>query len=1297
MGITCENGGTCCDDGEMFTCHCTEGFTGEYCHEEARPCELDPCENGGLCVVQEPGYVCSCPIGFGGEHCEYLVLVPVDSGTAETDTHCTSVLIRWEASGVGLEPEYYKVQGAVLGGSEIEDLCDTRANNDPRETSCFASGLERSATYTYHIVSISGEDSVESDVITFTLGDHPTFSFCPGDPDPVYADGVEEARVSWDEPIMECLGEDTLVEYPQYRPDDYFPIGTTHVVYRLVEKAEILDTCEFYVTVKERGVCTAYGDPHYMSFNNDYYSFQGVCAYMLVTTSQNVSPRFNVTVLHEEVDSNPDYSITKEVNVTIYDTVISLMEDGEVRINGITVRLPVKPAPGVYVARNGTLVSLHTDFDLIVSFDGKHQVVVKAPADPYKYEIGGLCDHYGKDGSMYIMPGGRETEDVDEFGHSWAIEECDPPVTNPHPTCDDNDKCDLITDKEGPFSDCHEYVDPKPFYGHCRIDYCVNGDYCPVIEAYQRRCRDLGHPVREWRNEDTCPMVCVNGTEYDWCRSQCTDTCVEPDAKDNCQRTECMEGCFCPDGTVLHDDECIDPKDCDGCYQDGLYLKPGDIIVNPECTESCICTENNEMECTEIQCHQNASCITWGGKRKCVCDAPYYEGPGLICRRKCDDPGSPDNGGQNENHDYPVSTGEEVTYYCNSGYMLYDPNAQSCMDSARTICEYGFWSHPVPECRIECTDPGTPEQGQQVGNITYPVCTGTEITFDCDPLHELIGSPSTTCEEGSWSEEVPICRPLCVDPGNPENGHQLGNNTYPVSEGTTVGFSCNEGFSLYDKDDQMCLESYSMECKDGSWSEPLPTCHPMCYDPGTPDDGFQVDPPPYPVCEGTEILYQCHYMHQLIGYEKTVCQDGLWSNPVPECRIMCDDPGSPQYGGQIGDPVYPISNGTVVEFYCISTYDLIDPSDATCRESYHTVCVDGEWTHALPFCEAECVDPGTPSDGSQLGAIEYPVCSGTCVPFECDEMHELHGEEIICCDDGDWSSPIPSCNPTCEDPGHPNHGRQVGDHDYPVSEGYVVEFQCDDSYVLFNNGTKECIASSKTTCHNGTWTDPLPLCKQPCDDPGTPSDGFQTTENTYPVCTATIVGYECDEGFEMIGFHSTICHDSDWMIDMPFCRPLCNDPGTPENGHQIDPPEYPVSEEKEIEFACDPGYSLHNPTTDECEEEWSTVCENGNWTQPLPVCRLECDDPGTPSDGYQIGEPVYPVCSGTEIAFECDENFSLYDPESRVCLNESIRVCNNGVWSEDPPPVKSCVVILVYQIMVDLKSFHPSQYVKALF
>ncbi|XP_070562410.1 complement receptor type 1-like [Ptychodera flava] len=702
--------------------------------------------------------------------------------------------------------------------------------------------------------------------------------------------------------------------------------------------------------------------------------------------------------------------------------------------------------------------------------------------------------------------------------------------------------------------------------------------------------------------------------------------------------------------------ECDDPENPSDGYQIGEPVYP--VCSGTEISFGC--DDNFSLYDPESRV-----CLD---EYSTVCNNGVWTEDTPTCQIMCGDPGTPENGKLRNIPLFPVCEGTVLEYECDSMYEL--------IGSDKLVCEYGEWVGEFPECRIMCPDPGRPENGGQVGDYEYPTSEDTEVMFECDPGYSLHNPTtdeceeewSTVCKNGDWTQPLPVCRLECHDPGNPSDGYQIGDPVYPVCSGTEIEFECDEGYSLYDEESNACLDNYQSNCENGDWTEPLPICQPMCTDQGTPENGKKKSTKVYPVCEGTVMEYECNEMYELIGSNSSTCRSGHWTNPLPECRIMCDDPGSPQYGGQIGDPVYPISNGTVVEFYCISTYDLIDPSDATCLESYHTVCVDGEWTHDLPLCEAECVDPGTPSDGSQVGAFEYPVCSGTCVPYTCDEGHELHGEEIICCDDGDWSSPIPSCNPTCEDPGHPHHGRQVGDHDYPVSEGYVVEFQCDDSYVLFNNGTKECIASSKTTCHNGTWTDPLPLCKQPCDDPGTPSDGFQTTENTYPVCTATIVGYECDEGFEMIGFHSTICHDSDWMIDMPFCRPLCNDPGTPENGHQIDPPEeYPVSEEKEIEFACDPGYSLHNPTTDECEEEWSTVCENGNWTQPLPVCRLECDDPGTPSDGYQIGEPVYPVCSGTEIAFECDENFSLYDPESRVCLNESSRVCNNGVWSEDPP------------------------------
>ncbi|XP_070562408.1 alpha-tectorin-like [Ptychodera flava] len=217
------------------------------------------------------------------------------------------------------------------------------------------------------------------------------------------------------------------------------------------------------------------------------------------------------------------------------------------------------------------VVSLHTDFGFYVSFDGKHQVVVKAPADPYKYQVGGLCDHYGKAGSMYVMPGGEETEDVNEFGHSWATEQCDIPTTTPCTPSDGNHKCDIIIDGQGPFKGCHVINEHESYYQSCLTDYCAIGDYCSAIEAYQRRCRDLGLPVEEWRDEDTCPVICAEGREYSSCGPPCTNTCVKLDASENCPITDCMEGCFCPDGTVLDGNECIEPADC-GCTVDGRYF-----------------------------------------------------------------------------------------------------------------------------------------------------------------------------------------------------------------------------------------------------------------------------------------------------------------------------------------------------------------------------------------------------------------------------------------------------------------------------------------------------------------------------------------------------------------------------------------------------------------------------------------------------------------------------------------------------------------------------------------------------
>lgn len=56
----CQNGGTCTNGVQSFTCTCPRGYTGPKCEININECGSSPCANGGTCNDGVASYTCSC-------------------------------------------------------------------------------------------------------------------------------------------------------------------------------------------------------------------------------------------------------------------------------------------------------------------------------------------------------------------------------------------------------------------------------------------------------------------------------------------------------------------------------------------------------------------------------------------------------------------------------------------------------------------------------------------------------------------------------------------------------------------------------------------------------------------------------------------------------------------------------------------------------------------------------------------------------------------------------------------------------------------------------------------------------------------------------------------------------------------------------------------------------------------------------------------------------------------------------------------------------------------------------------
>lgn len=190
------------------------------------------------------------------------------------------------------------------------------------------------------------------------------------------------------------------------------------------------------------------------------------------------------------------------------------------KVDDELLNLPLSLENGrLKITQEGRNIIVRTAFGLTVLYDTVYYVEVIVPST-YQGKMCGLCGNYNKNGGDdFILPGGKQAKNVDEFGMAWMVDlpgyicggcggQC--------PECEQakavlygkSDSCGIISAPNGPFKACHSVIDPAVYLSDCVFDVCAVGGnkdtLCNSVQAYALACQSAGVQIQQWRSNSFC-------------------------------------------------------------------------------------------------------------------------------------------------------------------------------------------------------------------------------------------------------------------------------------------------------------------------------------------------------------------------------------------------------------------------------------------------------------------------------------------------------------------------------------------------------------------------------------------------------------------------------------------------------------------------------------------------------------------------------------------------------------------------------------------------------------------------
>ncbi|XP_063293571.1 mucin-2-like [Pelobates fuscus] len=377
-------------------------------------------------------------------------------------------------------------------------------------------------------------------------------------------------------------------------------------------------------------VCSGWGDPHYVTFDGTYYSYQGNCTYVLVEEIIETVDNFGVYIDNYDCGARDRVSCPRNIIVrhetqTIQIRAIDLDTFTlQVVVNGDIVGTPYKKY-GVKVYRSGiNYVVEIPELKANITYNGL-AFSVKLPYKRFGNNTQGQCGTCTNNRTDDCMlPSGKIISNCEIMADAWVVPDprkpqCSgtlqptgpPKVTVPSTSCKPSPLCELI--KAPLFQQCHKSLPPENFYQACNFDSChvPNSNIeCTSLQQYALMCADQGICV-DWRSHTTeCKLTCPSHKVYNACGPALPKTCqTTPEEEDQIKDKQIVEGCFCPHGTMPFSsavDVCVQNCGCVG--PDNIPREFGEIFQF-DCKD-CVCREGgNGITCSEHQCQEKTDVL----------------------------------------------------------------------------------------------------------------------------------------------------------------------------------------------------------------------------------------------------------------------------------------------------------------------------------------------------------------------------------------------------------------------------------------------------------------------------------------------------------------------------------------------------------------------------------------------------------------------------------------------------------------------------------------------------------------